>query len=198
MERATLTKAWVYLAALAALTVGCGGSNTTGNLTSLGGQTPTASLTSTPGADSIVGEWQRAPTCEELVQALTERGFGDFAAEAVGGAVLLTTPENVPAKDPKHPCADAAGPIKHSHKFWKDGTFNSYDQNGRQVDDGKYEIVDFNTILFAGFHVDYRIDGDTIVFSLAVPKSCTSKDCRAMAAYAINVFYPGKVWQRVS
>lgn len=161
-------------------------------------QGPTASVSSALAANTIVGEWERANTCEELVRALTQAGFGDFAPEAVGGAVLLTTPENVPAKDPKHPCADAAGPINHSHKFWEDGTFNSYNQYGDQVDDGKYKIVDRNTILFAGFHIDYKIDGDTIVFSFTAPTSCTSKDCRASAAYAINVFYPGKKWERVS
>jgi hypothetical protein len=187
------------LLALSAFVAACGASEPTNTARSPTGvrQTPIASASATPGANTIVGEWQRSPTCQELVQALTQAGFGDFAAEAVGGAALLTTPENVPAKDPKHPCADAAGPILHSHKFWEDGTFNSYNQFGRQVDDGTYKIVDGDTILFAGFHVDYKIDGNTIVFSFTVPKSCTSKECRAQAAYAINVFYPGKSWERV-
>jgi hypothetical protein len=186
--------------ALVALAAGCSGSNTTNAVPTptRPSQTATPSVSATPSADTVVGEWQRAPTCQELVRALTRGGFGDFAAEAVGGAALLTTPENVPAKDPKHPCADAAGPIEHSHKFWEDGTFNSYNQVGQQVDDGKYKIIDSNSILFAGFQVDYKIADDTIVFSFAVPKSCTSQECRRRAAYAINVFYPGKAWMRVS
>lgn len=122
----------------------------------------------------------------------------EFAARSVGGAALLTTPENVPAKDPKHPCADAAGPIEHSHKFWADGTFNSYNQFGEEVDEDEYEIVDEGTILFAGFEIDYKVEGDTIVFAFTVPKSCTSNGCRQRAGYAVNVFFPGKTWERVS
>jgi len=114
------------------------------------------------------------------------------------GAALLTTPENVPAKDPKHPCADAAGPIEHSHTFWADGTFNSYNQFGEEVDEDEYEIVDEDTILFAGFEIDYSVEGDTIVFAFTVPESCTSNGCRQRAGYAVNVFIPGKTWERVS
>jgi hypothetical protein len=62
-----------------------------------------------PVAHTIVGDWQRALTCEELIRALTWSGFGDFAAEAVAGAALLTTPENVPAKDPEHPLRRCRG-----------------------------------------------------------------------------------------
>ena len=111
--------------------------------------------------------------------------------------MLLTTPENVPAKDPKHPCADAAGPIEHSHRFGADGTFNSYNQFGEEVDAGEYEIVDENTILFIGFEIDYKVEGDTIVFSFSVPESCTTNGCRQRAVGAVSVFYPGETWGRV-
>jgi hypothetical protein len=133
-----------------------------------------------------------------LVQALAKKGLQEFAAQAVGGAVLLTTPENVPAKDSKHPCADAAGPIEHSHRFGADGTFNSYNQFGEEVDAGEYEIVDENTILFIGFEIDYKVEGNTIVFSFSVPESCTSNGCRQRAVGAVSVFYPGETWERVS
>jgi hypothetical protein len=190
--------AWLFTLGL--LAAGCGGSDST-NTGPSPKQTPQASKASgsaTPDLDPIVGEWLRANTCQDLVRALAKQGLQEFAAQSVGGAVLLTTPENVPAKDPKHPCADAAGPIEHSHKFWADGTFNSYNQFGEQVDDDEYEMVDENTIMFAGFEIDYEVEGDTIVFSFTVPKSCTANGCRQRAAYAVNVFYPGEAWKRVS
>jgi hypothetical protein len=90
------------------------------------------------------------------------------------------------------------GPIEHSHKFWPDGTFNSYNQFGEEVDEDAYEIVDEDTILFAGFEIDYKVEGDTIVFSFTVPNTCMSDGCRQRAAYALNVFIPGKTWERVS
>jgi hypothetical protein len=190
--------AWLFTLGL--LAAGCGGSDST-NAGPSPKQTPQASKASgsaTPDLDPIVGKWLRANTCQDLIRALAKQGLQEFAAQSVGGAVLLTTPENVPAKDPKHPCADAAGPIQHSHKFWADGTFNSYNQFGEQVDDDEYEMVDENTIMFAGFEIDYEVEGDTIVFSFTVPKSCTSNGCRQRAAYAVNVFYPGEAWKRVS
>jgi hypothetical protein len=190
--------AWLIILGL--LAAGCGGSEST-NAGPSPAQTPQASRASgsaTPNLDPIVGEWLRANTCEDLVQALASKGLQEFAAQSVGGAALLTTPENVPAKDPMHPCADAAGPIDHSHKFWADGTFNSYNQFGEEVDEDEYEIVDENTIQFAGFEIDYKVDAGTIVFSFTVPKSCMSNGCRQRAAYAENVFIPGKAWERVS
>ena len=189
----------VSAAVLIVLAAGCGGSDSTsaGPNPTQPPQASTASGSPTPDLDPIVGEWLRANTCAELVQALAKEGLQEFAAQAVGGAVLLTTPENVPAKDPKHPCADAAGPIEHSHRFGADGTFNSYNQFGEEVDAGEYEIVDENTILFIGFEIDYKVEGDTIVFSFSVPESCTSNGCRQRAVGAVNVFYPGETWERV-
>jgi hypothetical protein len=161
-------------------------------------QTPTASMGATLGADTIVGGWERARTCQELARALTRAGLGDFAAEWVGGYSLLTTPENVHAMDPKHPCADAAEPREFTFKFWEDGTYNVYDQDGRAIDGGEYASVDLDTILFAGFNVDYKIEGDTIVFSLLRPESCKSERCRTLAAYATAGLLPGLTWERVS
>jgi hypothetical protein len=162
-------------------------------------QAPTASVRASLGAHTIVGQWERTPTCQELVGALTQAGLREFVAESVGGSALLTTPENVPPKDPEHPCADAAGPVHRSSAFWLDGTYNAYNPDGGVFDDGEYEIVDGNTILFAGRHVvDYRIDGDTIVFAFSPPNSCTSDACRGGTAYVIGFFYPGMTWERVS
>ena len=106
------------LVVLGLLASGCGGSNAT-NAEPGPRQTTQASTASgspTPGADPV-GEWLWANTCKDLVEALAKAGLQEFAAQSVGGAVLLTTPENVPAKDPKDPCADAAGPIEQSHKL---------------------------------------------------------------------------------
>ena len=184
------------------LLAACGGgdgsdpSNTTLAPTEMS-QTPTPSVNATLDAQ-IVGRWEGTPTCQVLVRALTQAGLRDFAAEWVGGAVLLTTPENVPPKDPKHPCADAAGPVPRTSAFWDDGTYTAFNPDGEEIDNGNYEIVDRNTILFAGLHVDYMIDGDTIAFAVSPPESCTSGSCRRTAAYAISFFYPGMTWERVS
>jgi hypothetical protein len=179
--------------ALVALTTGCDGSSDVE-------PSPTPFLAS-EGPEvtaDIVGEWLRAPACEELVRALTREGLEDLAATSVRG--LLTTPSNQPAKDPEHPCADAAEPVETSRLFLEDGTVTSYDEFGRQVGFGYYGIVDRNTIGFAGFYVKYKIDRrDNVIFRIRVPERCESRPgCRKRAAYAIGVFYPGNPWERVS
>jgi hypothetical protein len=194
IERGTLV-ATIMSLLLAACGGGDGSDPSTSTLAEMS-QTPTPSVNATLDAQ-IVGRWEGGPTCQVLVRALTHAGLRDFAAEWVGGAVLLTTPENVPPKDPKHPCADAAGPVHYSAAFWEDGTYNAYNPDGQEMDAGEYEIVDRNTILFARLRVGYKIDGDTVVFSFSPPKSCTS-GCRKRAAYAISFFYPGMTWERVS
>ena len=54
----------------------------------------------------------------------------------------------------------------------------AFNPDGEEMDNGNYEIVDRNTILFAGLHVDYMIDGDTIAFAVSPPESCTLESCR--------------------
>jgi hypothetical protein len=48
--------------------------------------------------------------------------------------------------DPKDPCRGAQS-CRHSHLFTADGAFDSKDENGEQVDDGKYEIVRTNRVM---------------------------------------------------
>jgi hypothetical protein len=178
---------------LAAMTTGCDGSRIVDDTPS-----PPFLPSIGPGPD-IVGEWLRAPSCEELVRALTRAGLEDLAATSVRG--LLTTPPNQPAKDPEHPCADAAKPVATSHLFLEDGTITSYDEFGRQVGFDYYSVVDRNTIGFARFFVDYTIDDrdDHVVFRMRVSERCKSRPgCRRRAAYAIRFLYPGKPWERVS
>jgi len=150
-----------------------------------------------PGPD-IVGEWMRAPSCEELVRALTRAGLENLAATSVQG--LLTTPSDQPAKDPEHPCADAAKPVETSHLFTDDGTISTYDEFGRQVGFDYFGVVDRNTIGFVGFYVNYTIDQrDNVIFRLRVSERCKSRPaCRKRAAYAIRFLYPGKPWEQVS
>jgi hypothetical protein len=179
---------------LVALTTGCDGSSSGDVEPSppfLGSESP-------PASPDIVGEWARAPTCEELVRALTREGLEEFAATSVRG--LLTTHPNQPAKDAEHPCADAAGPVETSRLFLEDRTLSSFDEFGRQVGFGYYGVVDRNAIGFAGFYVNYKIDSrDNVIFRIRVPEPCKSRPgCRRRAAYAIGVFYPGKPWERVS
>jgi hypothetical protein len=81
--------------------------------------------------------------------------------------------------------------MEHSHSFGEDGSFASYDQNGQQVDEGTYEIIDDRTLT----HVDppiparFRIEDDTATFDAVLP-NCKTEGCREAAAYVVSVFFP--------
>jgi hypothetical protein len=110
-------------------------------------------------------------------------------------------PENGPLPatwDPKHPCADALPPTTHSHTFWADGRFNSYDQTGRQVDDGTWTATT-DTLTIGDWSWRYRIDGNRLALDPIVPRtSCTTPDCRFGLGWIFSVAFPGQRWTRVT
>jgi hypothetical protein len=162
----------------------------------------TVSVSETP-RPPLVGQWALKKTCDMIVQALTKAGLENLIPLDVGETLKI--PENAPLPanwDPSHPCADAKAPYEHSHTFWPDGEFNSYDQDGQEVDNGPYTIVNDRTFFLGTrshhttFH--YRIRGDTIMFDVVIPKDCSSEDCLGTLAWAFSVANPGQTWTRVT
>ena len=122
--------------------------------------TAAASTVSTAPAD-LVGEWERETRCDEIVAALQAAGLENRIVEVAAGFVPgATGPDAV--EDPADPCRDAV-PLRHSHFFTADGQFGSRDQDGNQVDDGTYRIVDEGTFVvskeFPDVTFHYTIDG---------------------------------------
>lgn len=166
---------------------------------------PAATSTPNPSpsvVSQLVGQWSLDKTCAMIVDALTKAGRTDLIAldvpELLKGSVDDALPEDY---DPAHPCADALPPTEHSHTFWPDGSFNSYDQNGQQVDDGPYRLVDDHTFSIGEpvpmlFH--FTVTGDSIAFDVVIPTSCTSEDCIHELAWAFSVANPGQTWTRVT
>jgi len=116
------------------------------------------------------------------------------------GELIEGVPENGPLPktwDPSRPCASAKPPTAHSHTFWADGSFNSYNENGQQVDEGTYVILDDHTLTIGNERFRYTVVGNTIAFDVVIPKACTSTQCRDDLAWAFSVAYPGEHWTRV-
>jgi hypothetical protein len=159
---------------------------------------PTAKMTSTAttaGVSPLVGTWRRVNSCEAYVRALKEARLGGLVREALVSSGYVKQGRKI---DLAHPCRGAKE-VEHSHFFTKKGGFGSYDENGAQVDDGDYRVVDDNTLTFPShakefghkITVDYRIEGKTLRFDVVVPDPCTGK-CRGATAWAIAAFYPGR------
>jgi hypothetical protein len=184
---------------------------------------PTSVGTSTPASPTIsvsvsasplsplVGQWELKLTCQAIVSALTKAGLQDLIPQDVGNTIK-GWPEDgsVPAWwDPSHPCAQAK-PIEHSHTFWADGSFNSYDENGNEVDNDHYQLVDDRTFRFQYIAMQYSVTGDSLKMDVVMPKNCTAKRivgvddegnpvrCRDLLGWAFSVALPGQVWTRVT
>jgi len=188
-------------AALLLLLAGCGGDDKSpAQSSSTSAPTETSQSTASPTA-TIVGNWQRVTTCDERVKALESVGLGKFAVEHAAGEGWIpgvTSPEQI--KDPEHPC-EGAIPLKHGHFFTADGLFGSTDDQGDQVDDGTYRVIDEDTIVvekeFGNVAFNYRIQDDgTLVLDPVMPK-CAKNGCFA-AQWAVAVSYLGLPWEPVA
>jgi hypothetical protein len=140
------------------------------------------------------------------VSALTKAGLTGLIPQDVG-ELIKGVPENGPLPatwDPSHPCANAKPPTEHSHTFWDGGTFNSYDENGNQVDSDSYRIINDNAVRIGNVTFHYRIiNGDTLMLS-PVPTKAQIRTALAhpkefsAAAWAFSVAFPGQAWKRVT
>ena len=190
---------WLILAVgLTLLVAACGRAGDEGGATSATAVTTTT--TAAAGASPLVGEWRRTRRCEEVLEVLTQAGFGKQVALRTiaeeGYLPGVSSADQI--ADPAHPCKGAV-PQVHSHFFTADGKFGSKDAQGDQVDDGTYKILDDRTFVvskeFPDVTFHYRITGDTIRFDPVVPACAPS--CFE-AVWSLMVAFPGKTWQRVS
>jgi hypothetical protein len=162
---------------------------------------PTEGTETSPTPSSpIVGLWERVTTCEERAAALDDAGLGEFAAEHAAGEGWIpgvTDPAQI--QDPERPC-EGAVPLKHGHFFTEDGLFGSTDAQGDQVDDGRFRVVDDDTIViekeFGDVTFDFEVRDDDLFLNPVMP-ACAETGCFA-AQWAVSVAYPGLPWERVA
>ena len=134
-----------------------------------------------------MGEWVGTHECDWIVQALTAAGFDDSMVldAVVGNGLIPGVTNNADMADADDLCADAV-PRQHSHFFTADGFFGSRDFNGRQVDDGRYVVVDGDTIRIGDVEFGYTLRGDELTLIAIMPDGCTSPDCGWQIMVAMN------------
>ena len=150
-------------------------------------------------ANPLVGDWQRTNSCTAFVKAMRRAGLGRGLREWLVGAGYFRSARRI---DPARPCRHARN-VKHSHFFTAAGGFGSRDENGKQVDDGDYQIIALRTLAFPSHakefghkvKVHYRFTGGKLRFSVVVPHPCTGK-CRDVMGWALSAFYAGPPFTR--
>jgi hypothetical protein len=152
--------------------------------------------TSAPTAPpAIVGKWSLDRTCAALVRALTEAGFPELILDNISELVSGT-----PTKT--DPCRSALPPTKHAHTFWPDGSFNSYDENEREVDSGVWVLLDSDTIKIGEPVPDaeftFVVQGDMLQLTPVIPTDCLQTACKDGLGWRFAVSFPGESWTRVT
>jgi hypothetical protein len=135
--------------------------------------------------------------CDHIVSMLKAAKLDAFINGAVvDNGLIPDVPEGGKLKDPAHPCVGAIQQ-RHSHFFTAAGAFGSKDAHGFQVDDGRWQI-EADRLVIADQPFGFHIDGDQL--TLTPPKvdiaTCTTRECRSTAAWALMVAMPGMTWTR--
>lgn len=158
---------------------------------------PTAVTSATPTAATltapIVGSWHRVLTCKDQFAAFKAAGLAESHREWMTGNFFA----GAPGPTSGDPCAGALGPFEHSHFFTAQGAFGSRDQNGQQVDDGDYAVVDGDTLAFPSHArefgytselvVDYAVADGVAMFEVVLPDACIGT-CADAYAWALSAF----------
>jgi hypothetical protein len=164
---------------------------------------PSSASSASPAAspNTIVGEWVRTASCDDALAAFVRAGLADQVPAWVIGNFVGEGASAVPGKE----CANARPAVPHSHFFTADGRFGSRDENGQDVDEGGYKVVDADTLSFAshaqefGYSgdilVDYSIKGDEVTFSVTLPTPCEA-ECRVAYGWALSAFFGSRPFER--
>lgn len=184
--------AFTVLATIILLTTGGGSAGATSSAV--------RSAASTLKQSRIVGRWSHVHTCQELLAALQKAGLAATAPAAVGDFFPGSTPQQLAAKPD---ICSGASPMKHSHFFTKDGTFGSVDQNGQQVDNGRYLIRSHHRLLINNGKFHYRVvDGNRLRLAPIITAAMRSQALASplnfsVAVWEVAVSYTGQTWKRV-
>jgi hypothetical protein len=146
-----------------------------------------------------VGKWTLDRTCAAIVRAVTEAKLPQLLPFVL--PELVGDNDAMPSGwDPADPCATALPPTKHSHTFWPDGRFNSYDQNEQQVDRGRWTLMDVDTVKIGDPRprVDFRfsVEGDKLSLTPVIEPGCTTGACLEDLSWQFAVAFPGERWTR--
>jgi hypothetical protein len=155
-----------------------------------------SSISVSPSATTpLVGKWRLDRTCAAIVRAVTEAKVPQLIP-AVIEELVTTLPLST---DPQNACANAKPPTKHSHTFWPDGRFNSYDENEAEVDHGQWILIDDHTVKIGDppeAVFTFSVNGDKLSLTPVIPTNCTTAECINGLSWPFSVAFPGENWTR--
>jgi hypothetical protein len=151
--------------------------------------TPTAPL-------ALVGNWLGMHNCQRIVDIMTAADMPEQAllnAAESGTVPGVSTIEDI--ADPEKPCVGATD-MPHWHFFNADGEFGSLDMNRQQVDDGRWRIVDADTLEINGTRFEFHVDRDELRIEPEAVGVCPVDGQWCPEAWKLMVAMPGMAWAR--
>jgi Tol biopolymer transport system component len=155
--------------------------------------------TRSSGSPSIVGRWETVKTCQGDVASARLAGLGPIAPTIVGDFFPGKSTQQLARK---RDLCSGARPQAHSHFFTRNGAFGSLDQNGQQVDNGTYHVINDHIIRINRVRFRYRIASG----HLSLVPMLSKKVKRETLAHPLNfndavwsvaMSYLGHRWHRV-
>jgi hypothetical protein len=186
---------------LAIVATGCAGGDSPSSASTGGTSAAAPSSTSAAPLPPLVGRWEQLHVCDDLVDAMDAAGLGAIAVYEVRGQFYPSVPVEQLMKE-SDICAGSE-PFRHAHFFDESGNFGSLDQQGNQVDNGAYTIVDETTVRIGDSVFRYRVtDGDTLTLRPVISKAARRKSLDnpeefTEAVWMVSVAFTGTTWERV-
>jgi len=133
--------------------------------------------------------------CATIVDLFTQANDAEAGvANVIGNGLIPGVTSVDQLADPANPCQDAI-PRDHAHFFTADGEFGSLDFDGNPVDDGRYEVIDDDTLEINGTEFTYHVDGDSLTLDTPIP-DCAATACAFEDNWRLMVAMPGTTWTR--
>ena len=144
--------------------------------------------------------WKQVHSCQQLMAALRKADLTRLAPAVVGDYFPEGSPRQLAQKTR---VCEGARPQAHYHFFDQNGRFGSLDQNGEQVDENTYRIVNDHSFRIGKGQFRYHIlNGKTLMLEPVIPEA---ERRRALAnplkftpaGWQVTVAYEGVPWKRV-
>jgi hypothetical protein len=158
-----------------------------------------ASVATSANSSPLVGRWSATRTCQGIVTGLRQNGLLAIAPSVAADYFPNQTPAALARKSDI--CSGGKSQL-HSHFFTAYGKFGSLDQNGKQVDDGNYHLLNSTTVRINEGAFRFRIVGKLLSLTpLLTPAEKQRALARPLqfstAGWMVAVAYPGHTWKRV-
>ena len=134
--------------------------------------------------------------CQRIVDIMTAAGMPEQALlNAADSGTIPEVSTITDIHDLDHPCKGAIDKA-HWHFFLADGEFGSLDMNRTRVDNGRWRLIDADTLDINDSRFEFHVDGDELQMEPEDVGTCPVNGQWCPEAWKLMVAMPGMAWTR--